>query len=406
MVVATFHSTKHQIGLWRHLRYLLEFGVVFPVAKAVVPLLETMYRNNRPQFADHIDHLTTRDDIGSQRVSRASKMLSRKASSGGTTGIPTTIYEYFWVTVLERMYILYLWSLVGWKPTHRTVVFRGNRISSPTERRGRMLVVSSYRMTRDAGRIAAEVAAFRPQWVWAYPSVFFSFQRIIDAQFKFDDLIGFLFGSEKIYNWQRDELAEKYQEARMLDWYGSSEKVALAYRIYPDQDFTLVRSYSKVLLKPINSEDAWPRSCALVGSSYFQSPTRIHNYHVGDIVIANPDGTIIDILGREQDFIFLKDGKPAPFSQIVGSIHTDLWEGIRRFRFEQEHVGELEVYLEEMRPGGCATLREQFEALIAAALGGTVELRFHFGQIEPRRSSAGKEIYFVQRLGSAISVAD
>jgi phenylacetate-CoA ligase len=385
-------------SVWGHLHYLLEFGLTYPFARVVVPLREMIYRNNRPQFIEHLGDVTTKADIRGQRISRIARLWSRRISSGGTTGVPVTFYEYLWVTALERMYILYLWSLVGWKPTHRTVVFRGNRIESPTERRGRMLVVSSYMMAQHADRVATEVTAFRPQWVWAYPSVFFSFRRLSGSQLKLDDLIGFLFGSEKLYDWQREELVREYKNVRLLDWYGSSEKAALAYRIYPSQGFGLVRGYSKVVFKPVGQEESWPRSCALIGTSLFQAPTRTGNYHTGDIVTVEADGTILDISGREQDSIYLKDGKTMPFSQVIGSIHTDVWADIRRFRFEQERVGELEVYLEEIRPSARDRLREQFEALIAAALGGAVELSFHFGEIEPRRSSSGKEIYFVQRL--------
>ena len=212
---------------------------------------------------------------------RINKMLSRKTSSGGTTGVPVTFYEYFWATILERMYILYLWSLVGWKPTHRTVVLRGNRIASPTERRGRMLVVSSYMMAQHADRVVAEVAAFRPQWVWAYPSVFFNFQRISDTKVKLDSVVGFLFASEKLYNKQREDLAKMYNHACIMDWYGSSEKAALAYRIYPDRGFTLIKSYSRVVFKPIGQESTWPRRCALIGTSFFQLPTRIRTIKLG-----------------------------------------------------------------------------------------------------------------------------
>jgi hypothetical protein len=179
---------------------------------------------------------------------------------------------------------------------------------------------------------------------------------------------------------------------------GMLEKAALAYRIYPAQGFTLVRSYSKIVFIPVGQQVSWPRSCALVGTSFFQSPTQTDNYYTGDIVVVEADGTILDISGREQDFIHLSDGKTAPFSQLIGSIHTDVWEGIRRFRFEQERVGALEVYLDDIRPSGRDRLREQFETLIAAALGGGVELSFHFGGIDPLRSSSGKEVYFVQRL--------
>jgi hypothetical protein len=398
--MAKVPQMKHQGGLWRHLRYVLEFGLIYPCARVVVPLREIIYRNNHPTFVDHLERVTTKRDLREQRVSRIARWCSRKISSGGTTGVPVTFYEYFWVTALERMYALYLWSLVGWKPTHRTVAFRGNRIGSPTERRGRMLVVSSYMMAQHADRVADEVTAFRPQWVWAYPSVFFNFRRLGGTQLKLDDLIGFLFASEKLYNWQRDELVKHYNGACILDWYAMSEKAALAYRIYPSQEFTLVRSYSKVLFQPREKGDLWPRSCAVIGTSFFQSPTQIRNYHTGDIAVVKADGTILDIAGREQDFIYLKDGRTTPFSQMIGSIHTDVWADIRRFRFEQEHVGQLEVYLEEIRPGARNRLREQFEGLIAAAVGGAVELSFHFGDIEPRRSSSGKEIYFVQRLGS------
>jgi phenylacetate-CoA ligase len=391
-------------GMWRHLRYLLEFALIYSFAKIVVPLREIIYRNNQPQFIDHLERVTTKTGIQRQRVSRIARLWSRKIFSGGTTGVPVTFYEYFWVTVLERMYVLYLWSLVGWKPTHRTVVFRGNRIGSPTEHRGRMLMVSSYMMAQHADTVATEVAAFRPQWVWAYPSVFFNFRRLTGAQLKLDDLIGFLFASEKLYNWQREGLVKQHYKIRVLDWYGASEKAALAYRIFPEEGFTLVRSYSKVVFIPVGQQTSWPRSCALVGTSFFQSPTRIDNYYTGDIVVVEPDGTIIDISGREQDFLYLKGGKTAPFSQIIGSIHTEVWEGIRRFRFEQERVGALEVYLDDLRPSGRDRLREQFETLIAAALGGGVELSFHFGDIEPLRSSSGKEVYFVQRLGQMFAM--
>jgi phenylacetate-CoA ligase len=388
---------RRRSALWRHLRYVLEFGLIYCIAKWVIPLREFAYPKNRPQFVSDIQG-TSKGDISQQNIKSISKLLSRKISSGGTTGTPVTFYEYVWVTILERMYNLYLWSMVGWKPLHRSVVFRGDRIPGLTERRGRMLVISSYMMAQRVDKVVAEIAAFRPKWVWAYPSVFFTFKKIADAQLRLNGIKGFLFMSEKLYGWQKEELIKEYPTARIFEGYGSSEKAALAYRIYPDRYFSTVSSYSQILLKPIEYAGNWPRSCSLFGTSFIQSPTRIQNYNTGDIVIAQADGTICEILGREQDFILLKDGTVIAFSQVIGSIHTKVWEDVRRFRFEQERMGQLEVYLEEVRSDRRSYIREQFEALIADALGGGVKLRFHFGKMRPLRSSTGKAIYFVQHM--------
>lgn len=385
---------------WRHLRYWLEFGVLYYLGVVVIPLRERLAKGTPPQLVDRKIDTTGKGDLSQQKVPPLQRWLSRKISSGGTTGVPVTFYEYLWVTGLERMYGMYLWSLVGWRPTDRTVVFRGNRIAQPTERRGRMLYVSSYMMGDHLDEVAARIAEFRPQWVWAYPSVFLSYRRLAHADAQLAGVKGFLFFSEKLHGWQREELARAHVGTRILEGYGASEKAALAHRIHPSPHYTFLSSYSEVLLQPLDGEEDWPRRCALIGTSHLQAPSRVRNFLTGDIAIVAEDGTVLDILGREQELVHLADGRTMAFSQVIGSIHVDVWEHIRRFRFEQRRVGEIEVHLEVVTLDRCADIRKQFEALITEELAGAIKLNFHFGPLTPRRSPAGKAIYFVQHLSA------
>ena len=388
--------TLKQAG--RDLRYLLEFGLPFYFARLVIPTRNWLVRGHPPRVVDSLEHTTSKEDVRQQKIGPLARLLSRKISSGGTTGVPVTFFEFYWVTLLERMYALHLWSLVGWRPAHRTLVLRGNRIPGSTERRGRMLVVSSYRMGPCLAEITAAVAGFDPQWVWAYPSVYMEFARLSGSNRPLPRPQGFLFASEKLYAWQREELATAYPNTRILDWYASSEKAALAYRIHPTTRYRFVSSYAKVDLVPLDPAQPAPRRCSLFGTSLIQAPTRIERYRSGDIAIVNEFDEVEDILGREQDLVQYKDGSIAAFSQVVGSIHSDVWEHVLRFRIEQERSGELEIYLEEKTVDRQQFLRREFEEKIAAQIGGRLELNFHFGPVLIKRSQAGKSIYFIQHL--------
>lgn len=151
----------------------------------------------------------------------------------------------------------------------------------------------------------------------------------------------------------------------------------------------------------ISSGTEEPLACPVIGTSYLQAPRRIERYRTGDVAIVGANGTVMDILGREQEFVVLRDGTRLAFSQAIGSTRSAVWEEGVRFRIEQRNPGELELFVEERSPGRRAAVQAEFAEKIAGELGGRLDPKFHFGPVASMRSAFGKHLFFVQHLEPA-----
>ncbi|MEG3055653.1 MAG: hypothetical protein RQM90_06010 [Methanoculleus sp.] len=173
-------------------------------------------------------------------------------TTGGSTGIPVGFYyEKGASRAREWAFMKTQWDRVGYRFGDRCVVLRGYIVGSSHDaiywRRtlfGRWLLMSAHHMTEATlPAYIHEIRRFRPRFIQAYPSTAAVLARYMveHGVAPFPTVKAVLCGSENLYPWQRDLLAEAFG-CRVFSWYGNSEQTVLAgeceesthYHIFPE----------------------------------------------------------------------------------------------------------------------------------------------------------------------------
>ena len=339
------------------------------------------------------EKLTGKAQLSAFPVNGLARKLSRRISSGGTTGTPVVFYEYLWVTLIEMMYICTIFAEGGWHPFKRTLVLRGDQLNVPWRRFGRMLVVNSYSMHLHAEELREVVARFEPQWIYAYPSVMFSYIESVEGC-SVRQVDGFLLGSEELLDSQFSILRRINPNANILEWYGMSEKACLAWRKNRRGPFRVFRSYAVLAALPAGNG-----FFEIVGSSRVQAPSRVCCYRTGDLVRLSEQNEILEVIGRSQDCAVAYGGKVLAFSQAIGSLHGDIWEGVSHWQFEQSEQGVLLLRLMLREDNiDARRIKARMEAAFARFKMLGLSVKVMIGEFEPQRSATGKRRYFIQKM--------
>ena len=376
--------------------YFFKWWMPYLFSGIVVGMREWMHRNDAGLVVHHSrpsteTYFTEKCDLSRYPVSWLSKKLSRKVSSGGTTGTPVVFFEYLWVHFVEMCYIAQIFRMAGWSPRKRTVVFRGDRTGKLITHYGNMMVVSSYDIEDNVAEIAESIRAFNPVWCYAYPSVLQAFLNHPDISESLRGLSGFLFGSEKLYPGQLANIREKYSNPTVVEWYGLSEKAALLYRISPAKTFSYFKSYASVDCFPVDDS-----AYELVGTSKFQGPSRVESYRTFDYVLVDHKRQITEITGRKQDWVYVDHDTKIPISQGIGNLHGNVWSGVKTWRIEQRVIGSLIIHIEAKEGFSLDLIRERFSNAFSEYIKRGVAIEVRFGKVKIHRSPAGKARYFEQ----------
>jgi len=380
-----------KIFKYSKLFYFIKYILFFSISTIYVRYKEKNNKNNKINIVEKITNISTKQTIINQNISNLKKIFSRKITSGGTTGVPTTFYEYYWIYFLETFYINYIFNQAGWNPFKKTIVFRGDKIDGIYQVFGNMLVISSYKMLDNIEAIEEKISQFNPTWVYAYPSVFYTFYKS-SSLIKKTPIKGMLFGSEKLLENQKLELLNNYQNATITEWYGMSEKALLGFRTSPSKYFTFFKSYAEIYL--ISHENLF----SIYGTSHIQYPTEIKKYDTGDFAKLDKNNNIIEIIGRKQDFLYLND-KKIPFSQAIGSIHGEVWTTIIQWQIIQNQKDEIIFKIKTIdKEQFYNTTKEMDKCLLDFIQNG---LSIKYVEIKKEldlRTIAGKAKYFIQNI--------
>jgi len=371
--------------------YFIKYILFFKISIIYIGYKETKYKKNKINIVKKITDISTKKTIINQKISNLKKIFSRKITSGGTTGTPTTFYEYYWIYFLETFYINYIFNQAGWNPSKRTIVFRGDKIDGNYQVFGNMLVISSYKMLDNIEEIEAKISQFNPTWVYAYPSVFYTFYKS-SSLIKKIPIEGMLFGSEKLLDNQKSELLDNYSNSTVTEWYGMSEKALLGFRTSPDRYFNFFKSYAEIYL--ISNKNLF----SIYGTSHIQYPTEIKKYDTGDFAKLDANNNIIEIIGRKQDFLYL-NGKKIPFSQAIGSIHGEVWTNILQWQIIQNKKNEIIFKIKTVdKQLFFHTTQEMDRCLIDFIQNGLIIKYIEINEELELRTIAGKAKYFIQNI--------
>lgn len=271
--------------------------------------------------------------------------------SGGSTGSP---FHFFWsieTHAIERAFLRLIWSWSGYKVGQPVLrlrsVYKADRPSTYDAAQN-WLEFTPTVLTDDFFRALADVAReFRPYVLMGYPSLVYGAAcgvQKLNLASAFKSVRVCLCGSEKVYQFQRDKIAEVFG-CSLSDWYGMGELVALfgwcpTCQCYHD---VLPHSLTETLDAEGNPVTADGEMANVVGTAFYNRAFPFIRYRMDDLVTIQVQPSrcglafpcIKEIQGRCGDFVV------TPSGNFVGP--TGLSFALRYVK----NVKDIQLYQEE-----------------------------------------------------------
>ena len=340
--------------------------------------------------------------------------------TSGSTGTPMGFYYEKGVSrAREWAFMKTQWDRVGYRFGDRCVVLRGHVVDAAPDdiywRRalfGRWLIMSYHKMNEETlPAYIREIRRFKPRFIHAYPST-----AVILARYMREHRIeplptvkAVLCGSENLYPWQRDLLAEAFG-CRVFSWYGNSEQTALAGECEESTHYHIFPEYGVVELigrdgRPVEGPGVLGEVVATSLTNYVCPLIR---YRTRDVAVAAAQrcscGRQYPLLekveGRLQEFIVTRGGHLISVTPI--NYESGAFENIRQFQMYQETMGELIIKVVR-KPAYTEDDTRQLIQELRWQLGDGVDVQVCFVDEIPRTVS-GKFRYLIQKL--PISIQD
>ncbi|MEM9561883.1 MAG: hypothetical protein AAGA93_04655 [Actinomycetota bacterium] len=314
--------------------------------------------------------ILTKDELKADesRFVATSRLPTVGATTGGTTGLPLQLQRSLVSLNAEQFFLdrLLRAERVSFA-TSRIAVLRGDDVKDPSEltppfgrydNGGRRLVLSSAHLTGDTvGWYADELQRFTPDFLWAYPSTLSSLIRLLDAAAR-SVSIGLVVTSSEMLSPTESEQAIDRLGARIVDYYGQAERVALAadtgdgYRFEPLYGTVELRPAAEGDDPSVDGADGQLATAGITGTGHWNSAMPLVRYETGDSIRYRPDGTAdqLDriargeiafdgIGGRNSDYLISPDG-----GVLVGIDHLPRGlTGVLRMQVRQPVATEVQI---------------------------------------------------------------
>lgn len=347
--------------------------------------------------------LLTKQDLILQREQMVNPEFDAKQrlyiTTGGSSGVPVGFYLHKGVSrPKEQAYLEAQWSRRGFRVGDRVAVIRGSVTSSKAggaisyyDATRNWLILSSYHLTLE--RLPEYVAAlnrFRPQHLHAYPSAALMLARGLEQNglklnFKLTSL---LCGSEKLTA-ESQQYLENFFGAKVLHWYGHSERVVLAAQGRTSNHLHFWPTYGF-------AEFGEPDSAGnreIIGTSFHNHVMPLIRYRTGDYAKIT-DGEVSEIVGRDYEFLVSATGRRISLTAI--NMHDRIFDGLLAVQFFQENKGVVECRFQP-GPKWQSSREEAMQAGLLKKLGDDFTLNLR--QVpEVEKTSAGKHKWLVTRL--------
>ncbi len=258
-------------------------------------------------------------------------LVSVSAATGGTTGTPLRLTRSLRGVAAEQAFID---SLLGPGHSFRTdkaAMLRAFAVKDPADdeppfgkltQGGRCLMLSSYHLSRkNAWWYAKELAQFKPDVLFAYPSMLARLVNLLEEESVKPIIPTILCSSETMPHGLRGEAQAGFC-AQLIDFYGLAERVCFAWSRDGDNYF-FSPAYGRTELLASEADAGLPGCVAarIVATGFWNDSMPLVRYDTGDLAIlpANLGAREIaeielglrpfrGILGRQDETIPLADG--------------------------------------------------------------------------------------------------
>lgn len=272
-----------------------------------------------------------RDRLG--MFTTGSEWFAASANTGGTAGVPLKLVRSLDGIVFEQACIDRLIQGLDVSPRGvRTAIVRGDNLQDPrtlhspdgvSANGGRSRIFCAHAVSpQNIERIAAALDSFKPQMLCAYPSALETLCRLL-VERRHPLSIPAILTSSEVLKPEGWALAQKVLGGRICDYYGQSERIALAFAYAPRQ-YRFLAGYSHVEFIPHDGllpEGSPDRLYEIVGTSFWNSLMPLVRYRTGDLIrlpaswgaaeleeLSLGLRSFSGILGREQELLVCPGG--------------------------------------------------------------------------------------------------
>lgn len=328
----------------------------------------------------------------------------RKASTGGTTGVPLTLERSFDSIVFEQATIDHVVAGFGLELADaRVAVFRGDNIKRPDDRAApfwkdvdaNTRVFSSIHLGPDSARaVLGAVQTFRPDILYCYPS---TLAQLLDLA----RTTGVRLAPRLVLTSSEVPALGLHREVRaswdcpLLDYYGQAERVCFAASD-GDGAYRFRSDYGQVRL------DAEGRTGVVIGTGFHNKRQLLVDYDTGD-ALAGIDGFALTELadialglrpfagvdGRVNESMLLDDGRQiVGFNQIPRGV-----PGVQSIQFVRTGERALDVVIVKASTFDGRTL-EILQRNIALKIPSDIPINIVFKDNPLRTPRAKMPVYF------------
>lgn len=282
-------------------------------------------------LSDNLDHFTSRE------FQRTNAYLT---TTGGSGRNPTTILLSDESFGIEWAHIHHAWALAGYKKskdlklTLRGKSLMGNKLVEYNPIYNE-LVVDTFKV-KDSNFIEflKEIKKYNIQYIHGYPSLLKEFIVYFRKYDYVPKIKGIFLGSEGASTEDKKNFSEFFN-AKVIHWYGQSEKVALAVDVDANDMFRVYTSYG------------YPRVVdgELISTSFVNRALPLINYKMGDgaEIIEDEESIYIKNIEsrRGKDFVYLNKDKKVSTTAI--NLHSLVQNEILYYQIHQKEFGKIEI---------------------------------------------------------------
>lgn len=306
-----------------------------------------------------VDKALLRDNIKDFTVSSKLRSIS-PCMTGGSTGIPFKFYADRKNAAAEYAFMEAAWESIGWKPKDIGVKLRGTFLGSEDD----LIVKDSYHHHTISSCFLTEenyekyislIKGTNATYLHVYPSTLTDLSHLIISHHD-EGCLGIkhiFLGSENLYSWQKEIIRQAFPEAKLMSWYGHTERVLWAPYCEEEEKYHLCPFYGYAELLDGDREVNEGEVGEMVGTSFWMFGTPFIRYRTNDF--AEKGATSCEKCGRQfqllsyidgrlSEIIIGKTGRRISLTVFAGSImHGKTFEHISQFRFIQDTPGILRL---------------------------------------------------------------
>lgn len=321
----------------------------------------------------------------------------RHISTGGTSGLSLNIHQSIFDSIKENRFVNHAHGLITPWYNKRVAVLRGNKPQDGNfSYSGGTLTLSSYDLNMSTAiKYMQLLNHFKATTLHVYPSAMLLFCKyLLESRQKIllPHLKGILSSSEVLSFQDKRTILNTFPNITLIDLYGQNEHVAFALsKNY--EPYKFYNSYGFVELLDTGQKQDENSICEIVGTGFINKAMPLIRYATEDYVAVSPEGRIVSILGRSQDFVVNKNG-----DVVICMLHNrdNALKNVMGFQYYQDTPGIVEfnvVVNENFCERDKKIIEEDFYLTYGELVQGKVVV-----VNELIRTPAGKQIRLIQKL--------